>query len=55
MDRRSGFSKGYALIEYLEFEEAEAAIKEMNGEEMYGKKIRVDWAFQTCRINQGKN
>ena len=31
MDRKTGYAKGYALIEYENFEEAETAIKEMNG------------------------
>ena len=45
MDRRTGYAKGYALIEYENFEEAEQAIKQMNGEEIYEKKVNVDWAF----------
>jgi RNA recognition motif-containing protein len=32
MDRKTGFAKGYALIEYGKMEEAEAAIQGMNGE-----------------------
>jgi len=31
MDRKTGFAKGYALIEYANFEEAQSAINEMNG------------------------
>jgi RNA-binding protein 8A len=46
MDRKTGYAKGYALIEYANFEEAQTAIKEMNGEEIYDKKVKVDWAFQ---------
>jgi RNA recognition motif-containing protein len=31
LDRQTGFVKGYALVEYTKFEEAERAIKDMNG------------------------
>lgn len=37
--------KGYALIEYESFEEAERAISAMDGSELLTQIINVDWAF----------
>ena len=45
LDRRSGFVKGYALVEYQGKEEALKAISAMNGGDILGKKVNVDWAF----------
>lgn len=45
LDRRTGFVKGYALVEFLKKNEAEKAKEGMDKEEMYGKEVRVDWAF----------
>ena len=54
MDRKSGYAKGYALIEYEKFEEAEKAIKGMNGNEIYEKTVKVDWAFMQKPLKEKK-
>ncbi|KAK6164110.1 hypothetical protein DH2020_000974 [Rehmannia glutinosa] len=45
LDRRTGFVKGYALIEFEKFDEAQQAINEMDGTELLTQTINVDWAF----------
>ncbi len=39
-------TQGYALVEYAERSEAEAAIRGMGGAELMGNRIKVDWAFK---------
>jgi len=51
LERRSGFAKGYALIEYHTKEEAEKAIEEMNDKEFREKVLSVDWAFVDGPLN----
>ncbi|EPR64392.1 RNA-binding protein 8A family protein [Toxoplasma gondii GAB2-2007-GAL-DOM2] len=45
LDRRTGFVKGYAFIEFETFEEAEAAIRGMDNQQLLGQTVYVDWAF----------
>ena len=45
LDRRTGYVKGYCMLEYEQFEHAEAAIKNMNNQELLGLDIKVTWAF----------
>eukprot|EP01039_Chlorochromonas_danica_P002020 gene2018-2203_t len=45
LDRRTGYVKGYALIEYESFEDAQTAIKEMNGGQLLDREVSVGWAF----------
>jgi len=45
LDRRTGFVKGYALVEYETKEEAEEALKATDGTDFMESVIHVDWAF----------
>ncbi len=44
-DRKTGWSKGYAMIEYELKREAEAAIAGMDGKQLLGKEVSVSFAF----------
>eukprot|EP00187_Rhodella_violacea_P006669 CAMPEP_0174896134 /NCGR_PEP_ID=MMETSP0167-20121228/10375_1 /TAXON_ID=38298 /ORGANISM="Rhodella maculata, Strain CCMP736" /LENGTH=129 /DNA_ID=CAMNT_0016135615 /DNA_START=41 /DNA_END=430 /DNA_ORIENTATION=+ len=45
LDRRTGFAKGYALLEFKEYKEAKAAVEGMDGAVLQGMTLKVGWAF----------
>jgi RNA-binding protein 8A len=47
LDKRTGYAKGYAFVEYEEVDKAKEAIKQLNGREFGGQTLRVDWAFKS--------
>jgi RNA recognition motif-containing protein len=47
--------QGYALIEYEEFDEAETAIKEVDGNRLLTNVIHVVWAFKRGPVQKAMN
>ena len=55
LDRRTGYAKGYAFIEYEQRKDAEEAIESMNGKEVSGKVVKIDWAFRETPHKSSKS
>jgi RNA-binding protein 8A len=47
LDKRTGYAKGYAFIEYEKKEDAKTALEKMNGKEINSKEIKLDFAFKS--------
>jgi len=55
LDRRTGFVKGYALIEYENKAHAQSAIQGANGGKFMEHTLGVDWAFHSQPLKRTEN
>eukprot|EP00455_Lapot_gusevi_P030438 TRINITY_DN3276_c0_g1_i1.p1 TRINITY_DN3276_c0_g1~~TRINITY_DN3276_c0_g1_i1.p1 ORF type:complete len:177 (+),score=33.47 TRINITY_DN3276_c0_g1_i1:61-591(+) len=46
LDRRTGFVKGYALVEFKRYDDADNARRALNDTDILEQKVSVDWAFK---------
>lgn len=51
-DVTKGWCKGFAFIEFKELKSAERAMEELNGKEVKGRKIAVDWSLPKDRYER---
>ncbi|CAI0560364.1 unnamed protein product [Linum tenue] len=49
MDRESGRSRGFAFVTYTSSEEASSAIQALDGQDLHGRRIRVNYAADRNR------
>lgn len=54
MDRKTGYLKGYALVEFASLSEAQKAANELNGSSFMGRVISVNFAFKKPSDNENK-
>lgn len=55
MDRTTGQSRGFGFVEMSTDDEAKAAIEQLNGQELGGRRLKVDLASpQTGRSDGGR-
>lgn len=52
-DRESNRSKGFGFVKYDNEDSAARALTEMNGTEIEGRAVRVDWATEKSRNGGG--
>ncbi|KAI4346667.1 hypothetical protein L6164_007544 [Bauhinia variegata] len=53
LDRESGRSRGFGFITYASTEDASSAIQGMDGQDLHGRRIRVNYATERARPGFG--
>uniref|UniRef100_A0A7N0T1D6 RRM domain-containing protein n=1 Tax=Kalanchoe fedtschenkoi TaxID=63787 RepID=A0A7N0T1D6_KALFE len=53
MDRETGRSRGFGFVTYTSSEEASSAIQALDGQELHGRRVKVNYANDRSRSNFG--
>ncbi|CAM8978128.1 unnamed protein product [Rhodiola kirilowii] len=53
MDRETGRSRGFGFVTYTSSEEASSAIQALDGQELHGRRVKVNYATDRPRSNFG--
>ena len=54
LDKKTGYLKGYVLVEYETLLEAQKAVNKLNGSLFMGKKINVSFAYKKKPVEEAK-
>ncbi|XP_050257530.1 glycine-rich RNA-binding protein 3, mitochondrial-like [Quercus robur] len=53
MDRETGRSRGFGFVTYVSSEEASSAIQALDGQDLHGRRVRVNYATDRARPSYG--
>ena len=50
IDRRTGQPRGFAHADFTDVQSAELALQKLEGKELYGRRLRIDYSSPSARV-----